>query len=193
MGTIALFNNFRKGKESVPSVSQDAPDTQIEYYQNDLIDNLKDDHQELLSIWTDVGQAINTKNEQNFNTSIRKFRDLFIGHINLEDGVLYLHMGYHYKKHSVSVRKAGIESFVDSEDLLKNMTSFKVNMRPIKNAVVKQLLKWIEDPAPLSDVKQVNKVYLELTQALGARIKAEEKQLYPSYGTIPVIVSEMTE
>ena len=146
-----------------------APGTKITYDQN-LVPRLKQDHVQLLKIFTLMLNSAKAANYQKLKLHLDTFQKLFNAHALSEYTKLYIFLDYAFKQDE------------ENSELIRE---FKREMTEIGRSVRAFYVNWID-----ADINDLN-VEDFLTQAEGMgkvlvrRIKTEEERLYEIYDMAP--------
>jgi len=141
---------------------QYAPNTKIEYRPN-LVKQLTNEHQQLLSIFQAIIRAVEKDNQTEAKLLLDRFKAKFTGHIIKENVNFYV-----YVQHSVNDPL--------TLELIKDM---RIEMDDIARAV----RNFINEYTPKHVVLDAEFVegFKEIGSALINRITQEEEHLYPTY------------
>lgn len=132
----------------------------------DLVDNLKDDHQHLLKLYTDIIADANAFKFDQIPEQLKKFKIEFRAHLNAENTKFYGYLEQRLEKNS---------------NESKEMREFRKNMNNIERSVNKFLDSWINSGINNSNLTDFQKESGGIATALLQRIESEEKTLYPIY------------
>ena len=139
------------------------PGTKLSYDES-LIPKFKDDHQELLAIYTECAQAYDDQKHLKLNQLLKKLKTKLTSHLLVENVRFYIYVSHYYQ---------------DDEDNKKLIESFRREMEGIGKAAFNFLTTYIVADA-VYDAK-----FKEEFDAIGGvltdRISAEEGELYLLY------------
>lgn len=141
--------------------------TGIAYYPK-LVDNLKDDHQHLLGLYTLVLNTIDKMEYTKIPGQLEVFKTDFHAHLNTENIKFYGYLEKNLKE-------------TDSEEEYKSIRTFRREMNSIANTVNKFLNNWINSGIDSSNVDAFTEELKGIGAALVKRIESEENKLYPIY------------
>ncbi len=142
-----------------------APNTSIPY-RSTLIDDLKNDHQRLGSIFAELVAATNAGKTKETRVALDQFEGLLYEHLLKEKISFYIYL-------------RGI--FSRDEGTLALVNHFSREMDGIQREVMKFLRKYKESSLSPSELSEMSHELNGLGKALTNRIKREETQLYPLY------------
>ena len=144
------------------------PDSVIQFYPK-LVDHLEADHQQLLRLYTNVGNTLNIGEYQLIPGQLNKFKDDLKAHLEAENIRFYGYLE---------------QSLKNKRDEFQAMRNFRKEMRSIERTVIKFLDKWITDGIDTNTSDEFKAEYDAIGSALVKRIESEEKELYILYGRI---------
>lgn len=152
-------------RSAVQTQTAVAPNTQITY-DPELIDRLKNQHQELIALYTKIKEADESLDYDVVRSTLTEFKNLFHSHILLENVKLYI-----YLKH---VFAADEDSSAIAMEMRKEMGSI--------GKVVNQFIQKYTAPV-WTDVMKIS--FADELEIIGAalvdRINMEEESLYTLY------------
>ena len=169
-----MFNFFKKKDKSVETkadvqqvqqVHQSAPGTEIRYNPN-LINKLKTDHQNLLSIYGEINEAFTAKNYPLVTEKLKALKRGFMDHILVENVSLYVYMK---------------NSFRDDEENVELVQDFRSEMDGIGKVVRAFIMKYETIGIDADLAASFGEELAGIGEALVARIEREEGTLYPLY------------
>ncbi len=141
------------------------PGTELNFYP-DLIDNLKDDHQNLLAIYTAMGEALENENFSQLTELFNQFKVQLHRHILKENLKLYI-----YLTHAIT----------NDQKSLDTIRELKSEMQKIGRAVNKFLEHYSQLPWTEEQKNSFPEEFNTTGSILLDRIEREEKILYPLY------------
>lgn len=164
--------DFLKRKKTVDKFNQDspseykaAPGTDI-HYDPELIKNLKNDHQELFSIYSDIKTLFENGDYAAVSKRLNDLRGDLQGHLLTENVRLYIYLDHMLR---------GDEA---NEELIRG---FRKEMDDIAKTAMNFLKKY-EAIGVDKDLAEVfSKDFATIGEVLTKRIKREESILYPLY------------
>lgn len=161
--------NFFKRKKPTPDKTNTAkhhyaPETHIKYDEN-LVPSLIDEHQLLLSSFTQTLHAFEANNAGDTRKNLIQFKDLLRGHLLKENTLLYVYLKYATKKDEYS------------NELV---TEMQVEMGKIGREVFNFLKKWTDPDAQYFD-NEFGQQLKDIGAILTKRIENEENSLYVIY------------
>ena len=143
-------------------------DRSIPYYPK-LVDHLEMDHQQLVSLYTNVGTTLDSSEYQLIPGQLAKFKEDFKAHLETENIRFY-----GYLEQSLKENNAEFQS----------LRRFRKEMRTIERTVIKFLEKWIDNGIDKESHTEFYNEYSAIGSALVKRIESEEKELYILYGRV---------
>ncbi len=170
MGLLNFFNLFKTSTTKDPVKKAKAKTVQLPgtelYYDPDLIDNLKDDHQKLLEIYNHMGETLASNNFDKLVSLFTDFKTQLQKHIFTENLKLYI-----YLSHAITNDPAS----------LANIIELKSEMQKIGRAVNKFLNHYSEMPWTDEQIHLFPEEFNNIGSILVDRIEREESNLYPLY------------
>ncbi len=161
-----MFSFFKRKRKPIETPTEvTAPHTTISYDAY-LIEDLKKDHRTLLAHYMQIEKSARSQQFREVRSELSHFKTLFHQHILLENVKLYVYLTH------------CLESDSEQYKVVKEM---RTDMRHIGKAVNQFIDHY--DVWPWS-AEMETQFIIELEQigdALAARIKTEEEQLYPLY------------
>ena len=170
MGLLNFFNLFKTStsKDSVKNVKAkitQLPGTEL-YYDPELINNLKDDHQKLLKIYNDMGEALSSNNFDQLASLFTDFKTQLQKHILTENLKLNI-----YLSHAIT----------NDPDSLAIITELRAEMQKIGRAVNKFFNHYAKIPWTEEQILSFPEEFNNTGSILVDRIEREESNLYPLY------------
>lgn len=164
-------NAVEKKSEDIKKDSEfsNIHDTSITHHAN-LVSNLKEDHQKLLKLYTDMLGDAQAMKFADLPEQLSRFKIEFSAHLNTENTKFYGYLEQNLQENSQE---------------FKDMRSFRRNMRTIERDVIKFLDYWVNSGIDVSNYQQFLEESSGIAGALISRIESEEKELYPIYGQQP--------
>ncbi len=160
-----LFGSSKTAKQEQAATQTTAPGTNI-HYSAGLIEQLKRDHRNLLSLYTLIFELVGSEDYDLAELRLADFRNLLQHHLLTEKIKLYIYMEHLWPRES---------------DQFVTMHNYRQEMEGIGKVVVGFLRKYesfSQDPALIATFKDdLN----QIGQVLVRRIKEEESNLYPLY------------
>lgn len=142
-------------------------DTGISYRPN-LVDDLKGDHQHLLSLYSSVLESIDKLEYGKISGQLEVFKTDFNAHLGAENIKFYGYLEQQIKEN-------------ESDEQYRKIRTFRREMNSIANAVNKFLNSWISTGVDSSSVSAFHEELKGIGAALVKRIESEENNLYPIY------------
>lgn len=140
----------------------------ITFYPN-LVEHLIVDHQHLLNIFKDIGEALDSQKYPSIIELLTQFKVNLSAHLNVENIKFYGYLE---------------QSLKGQNTKFQAMRNFRKEMRTIERAVIKFLDQWITDGVNLDTAEKFKAEYSAIGSALMKRIGNEEKELYVLYSKI---------
>ncbi len=162
---VSMFNLFKRKKDKATKHKQYAPNTKIPY-REDLIEELTDEHQVLLQIYSQILKlADDPRNRRQIRKLLNKFKDTLRGHLLKENTFLYVYLNY-----------------VTKNDLYTNqlIVDMQQEMGEIGKVVFHFLQRWTGQANPSYDANFLNELK-GIGEVLVKRIENEENNLYIIY------------
>ncbi len=160
---------FKRGRAraSKPALQEpsSAPNTAITYDPN-LIEKLKDDHGEMLSLYKEIEMLVESGDFERVHQALTRFKTMFHSHILLENVKLYI-----YLKHSLGTE-------VDSQAIVAEM---RREMGHIGKAVNQFISKYSTWPWGVDLEESFSLELAQIGAAFVDRIQTEEDTLYTLY------------
>lgn len=147
------------------NLEQEKNNSEIVYRKN-LVDNLKHDHQNLLSLYGVILKSANELKYTEIIQNLEEFKLNFSTHLQAENVKLYVFLEQHLK---------------NEDEEFKKMRKYRREMRDIESAVNKFLNSWIESGVTQHTVAEFKQQLKSIGEALVKRIESEETSLYPMY------------
>jgi hemerythrin-like domain-containing protein len=144
---------------------QAAPGTQV-YYHDDLIQQLTQEHRELVKLYGNIGTAYEKGEIGKVRRQLEEFGDMLRGHLLSENIKLYV-----YLKHVLE----------QDEENTAIMQQFRTEMQHIGKAVTAFLQKYTERDWDDALRSSFGNEFAEVGKVLTRRIETEEQTLYPLY------------
>ncbi|VAW66682.1 hypothetical protein MNBD_GAMMA11-3425 [hydrothermal vent metagenome] len=161
-----FFGLFRKKtKPSISDGSYAVRGTNIHYKPN-LIDDLKDDHTSLLTLYGQIQAFNNSRNYKKVSEYLSIFRDEFEDHLLKENINLYIYLTHQLKGDAMNT---GL------------ITNFRKEMNGIATLALNFLAKYESIETDLGLQNGFSDELAAIGSALGTRIKREESMLYTLY------------
>jgi iron-sulfur cluster repair protein YtfE (RIC family) len=135
-------------------------------YDPHLINRLKDDHQELVEIFTEIMAAASVGHFRRISSKLSEFKLALQTHIAVENVRLYVYIQQRYAQD------------VDTSDFV---TGLRSEMNGIARAVVKFAEKYTETPPVASTSADFVSGLEEIGAVLVKRVQLEESRLYSLY------------
>ena len=143
--------------------------TQVSYNEN-LITNLQDDHQNLLHMYIAMHEQIQNKNYDAVVESLNQFKEAFNLHLMQENVKFYAYFD---------------QNFAEESKEYITIKSYRKEMNQIAYAVVKFLKKWATTEELNADSEALFlEEYDAIADALVKRIESEEAELYVLYRAV---------
>ena len=154
----------RKGKKgaSIPDPEQQ---TGIRY-DHQLIGKLKEDHQELFEIFTEIKAAASIGHFKRIPAKLAEFKLSLLSHIALENVRLYVYIQ---------------QSYAQNADVSDFVAGLRAEMNGIARAAVKFAEKYAETPPVASTSADFVSALEEIGTVLVKRVQLEESRLYSLY------------
>ena len=133
-------------------------------HQAKLIQELKEDHQDLINLYVKIGETFNNKKYKQTASLLKKFEEMYKLHILLEDNKFYPYM----KK-----------KFKNKPDVYELITNKQEEMNEITNVLTKFVKKYQKEHNLMTGTFLAD--YEQIKNALLERVKFEESKMYPLY------------
>lgn len=136
-------------------------------YDPNLIDKFKNDHKEIVGLYTSVDLAARQGNFDMALSLLQEFHKAIAKHVALEKIKFYIYVEF---------------IFSQKKKDLSSLKKIRIDMENISSEVSKFSKKYIlEGLTQLSSQNQFIKDFEEIGVILTQRVKMEEKDLYPLY------------
>ncbi len=170
MGLFTFLSRSKAQKKAINNNTESTsfiplPGTELNFYP-DLIENLKDDHQNLLSIYSEMGDALEKENFNRLAELFNQFKVQLHRHILKENLKLYI-----YLTHAIT----------NDQKSLNTIRELKSEMQKIGRAVNKFLEHYSQMPWTEEQKNSFPEEFNTTGSILVDRIEREEKNLYPLY------------
>ena len=139
------------------------PGTKLSYDES-LIPKFKDDHQELLAIYTECAQAYDEQKHLKLNQLLKKFKTKLTSHLLVENVRFYIYVTHYYK---------------EDEETKTLIESFRREMEAIGKAAFNFLASYTASDAVYN--AKFKQEFDTIGGVLSDRISAEEGELYLLY------------
>jgi hypothetical protein len=140
-------------------------------YRTDLINELKNEHQSLLHLHSEILSSAEQRNGVGTASNIKEFNDQLSSHLKSEFKELYIFLEFFAMQHMPETKKS--------------IRDFKIEMHEISRAVMGVIHKHeAEQCATDESFEAVITDFSQLGSALVDRITREEAELYSMYETI---------
>ena len=163
----SIFNMFgspsHTAHATAKSSNTDGP--AIAYYPQ-LIQHLEMDHQQLLSLYMSIGEAVALKQYSHVAVKLNTFRQDFQAHLDAENIKFYGYLE---------------QSLKDQSQEFASLRRFRKEMRTIERTVLKFLDHWIDMGVDANSAVEFKTQYDAIGAALVKRIESEEEELYTLY------------
>lgn len=172
MSFFSFFNIFNKSSvneknntEDDPSEHVPLPGTQL-FFDKSLIDNLQNDHEDLLKIYGEIANVLTENNLEKLPDLFSTFSSRLRGHILVENVKLYVYLTY------------ALENDPESLEIIIELRSEMQQIGRLVNNFLSQYseLPWTEEKSQSFPVE-----FEKTGKILVDRIKREEHNLYPLY------------
>jgi hypothetical protein len=141
---------------------------QILVYNSELIHSLEQDHQVLLSLYTDIMKYATNRQYHSLAQGLNDFSERLTTHLRKEGIDLYMYLEFVVAKR-------------DAVDTRETLRDFRLEMKEISIAVSSVLHHYENMPVTHETVEKFLIDFKELGRILVDRIAREEKTLYPIY------------
>lgn len=135
-------------------------------YSKDLIPSLKNDHQQLIALYIQIDQLIQTQNFDDIQTALATLKTEFNRHIMQENVSFYCYLE---------------QQFAEDENHLETVKEYRKEMNGISHAFVMFIKKWQTQVISHENLTIFQAEYAAIGEVLTQRIHSEENQLYPLY------------
>ncbi len=135
-------------------------------YDEHLIGRLKDDHGELVRLFTSVIRHAENKRFTKAITELSAFRTLLTNHLITENPKLYIYLNYAYKKDSSTAEMVG---------------HFRKEMSQIGKSVMSFIQDYVRSGITVENQHAFLRQAREIAGILVNRIETEEQRLYEIY------------
>ena len=169
---MGLLNFFTRSKAQNKDVNKNTennpvplPGTELNFYP-DLIENLKDDHRNLLALYTKMSEALENENYNQLAELFTQFKVQLHRHILKENLKLYIYLTY---------------AITNDQKSLDTIRDLKTEMQQIGRAVNKFLQHYSQMPWTEEQKKKFPEEFNSTGNILIDRIDREEQSLYPLY------------
>lgn len=135
-------------------------------YRENLVNNLKLDHQNLLALYGGMLESIHESEYTKIVGQLETFKTNFNAHLHTENLKLYVFLEQNVK---------------EDADEFKKIRKYRREMRDIENAVNKFLTNWITSGINAENASEFETQLKAIGEALVKRIESEEHSLYPMY------------
>ena len=169
---MSMFGFFSKKSKAEPNENKSntdnyaaAPGTEIRYAP-DLVDNLKNDHQTLLSLYGEIQADFDNQDYPAVSNKLEKFKSGLQGHLLTENVRLYIYLD---------------RSLAHDPTNGELIRGFRREMDDIAKVAMKFLNKYSAIGVDADLAKHFADDFATIGQVLGERIQKEESVLYPLY------------
>ncbi|MFZ7792480.1 hemerythrin domain-containing protein [Acinetobacter lwoffii] len=178
----SLFNGFNPSKadnpqnetaldlgnrHSIDTLSKH-DDVGIPFYPN-LIKHLELDHQQLLSLYSNIGNSLYLQEYHLLPDQLAQFKQDFKAHLDAENIKFYGYLEQGLKEQS--------QAFL-------SLRQFRKEMRVIERTVIKFIDHWMDFGVNRAAAAEFRAEYEAIGSALVQRIEREEKELYTMYSRV---------
>ena len=169
---MGLFSNWFKGRKDTSitpasaSLQYSRPPERSINYDPGLVDSLKHDHTELVSMYGQLGQDVKDGQFQRIPNALLAFKTRLEAHLLIENVRFYV-----YVEQSLSG---------DSENMAL-IRGFRREMNSIARGVVEFVRRYQNTRVTADNSLSFMREYEEVGQLLVMRIEREEHNLYPLY------------
>lgn len=167
-----MFGLFKKDDKNGSEITSEAateyhtaPGTEIRYAP-DLIDSLKNDHQELLGLYGKIQAAFDNKDYPSVAEKLETFRNGLQSHLLIENVRLYIYLD------------RCLANDASNSELIRG---FRREMDDIAKVAMKFLNKYSDIGVDEDLASHFAQDFATIGRVLGERIKKEETVLYPLY------------
>lgn len=157
--------NLEHDRNSVVTRSNQNDKLPIGYDEN-LIGRLKDDHEELVRLFTSVIRHAENQRYKKAITDLSTFRNLLTNHLITENTKLYLYLNYAYQKESSTAEL---------------VSHFRKEMSHIGKAVMSFIQQYTQSGITAANQQTFLLQANEIADILVNRIETEEQRLYEIY------------
>jgi len=157
--------NLQQDRKAVVSRSNQNDKFPIGYDEN-LIDRLKDDHTELVRLFTSVISHVENQRFTKAITELSTFRTLLTSHLITENTKLYLYLNYAYQKESTTSEM---------------VSHFRKEMSHIGKSVMSFIQQYNHSGITAANQQKFLRQANEIAGILVNRIETEEQRLYEIY------------
>jgi len=168
----------KKSAPIIPPVEQHSRGFSRARYDANLVINLKNDHQELLTIYKSIIQSLD---QQNYKPHMQGLDQQIFNSIN----ELLSEFGTALKSHLL---KEHVELYIYLEQILAKdrhaydlMHSLRLEMDEISAGVMGFLNTYHASPVNAQNAENFRRDFKKIGQVLASRIRREEESLYPLY------------
>jgi hemerythrin-like domain-containing protein len=133
-------------------------------HKDDLINNLLEDHRELVDLYVKIGNAYNNKEYRKVVKLLKKFEEMYKLHILLEDNKFYPFMNKKFEK---------------NKEILELLRAKEKEMKEITKVLLKFVDKYTKESNLIEGSFLID--YENIKEALLTRVKFEETKMYPLY------------
>lgn len=137
----------------------------IAYY-SELVDDMKEDHRQLLAVYGDLVRAGQARDALVFKSVLHQFKSLLIAHLLKEAVKLYIYLRQKLRY---------------DESTYRLVTGYKSEMDGISRVAMEFVDEYSAKPPEQIDFALLAVRLREIGQVLGDRIRREEAELYPLY------------
>jgi hemerythrin-like domain-containing protein len=162
---FGFFRNKKRQPQTPPTAYRNAPGTHISY-SPELVDNLKSDHQALLSLYIEIKSDLDARRYPKIVEKLAEFRTALTSHLLTENVRLYVYLDRQFSRDETN------------SELIR---SFRKEMDNIGRIAMNFLRKYEELGVDADLVKHFSKDFATIGEVLTNRIQREEETLYPLY------------
>ena len=168
---MGLLKRLFGGKPGNDTVSTMQPGTAREpgrtiRYDPGLVDGLKDDHQELVAMYTALGEQVAGGDFHGIDAALQEFKIRLEAHLLTENVRFYVYVE---------------QSMADDEVNYELIRGFRKEMNSIARAVVEFVRRYRQQPVGPATQAQFIREHGEVGRLLAQRIAREESELYVLY------------
>jgi regulator of sigma D len=160
-----LFETFKEKNFTNLLYKDESMSTGISFYPN-LVQEMTDDHRELLALYGELVRAVNAQDGTVFKSVLIQFKSQLVAHLLKEAVKLYIYLRQKLKA---------------DESTYHLVSSYKSEMDGISRTAMNFVDEYTSKTVDQLDYSRLSSQLRDIGVVLGDRIRREEHELYPLY------------
>ncbi len=161
-----LFSFFSQQQQKIDEQPASSINEKRISYSAQLIPALKNDHQELVALYSKISDLLHTQHYVEIEHILSSLKIEFNRHIMQENVSFYCYLE---------------QQFADDANHMETIRSYRKEMNGISHAFIKFIKKWQSDAVTAENAQVFREEYDAIGAVLAQRINSEEDHLYPLY------------